>query len=143
VREFVELALVLPPRASSQIDHDLVALTEAIVTRGLAEECGGLLAGRFGYGADYANSVFTLRPYYGGPCTCGWDDAEDGELEPPSAMTGHTPRCAIELPNFRHHASGLELRWYKWIGRDMEANRTVSPSEWQTIMRDCFASVEA
>jgi len=49
-------------------------------------------------------------------CTCGVQERATAYF----ATEGHYPTCALELPNFRHHASGLEVRWYKWIGRDTE-----------------------
>lgn len=49
-------------------------------------------------------------------CTCGVDDLAKAYF----ATEGHYPTCALELPNFRHKQSGVEVRWYKWIGRDNE-----------------------
>lgn len=52
----------------------------------------------------------------------------------------HRDTCAIMIPNFRHKATGFEVRWYKWIGRDMEF---AGPQEvdFPAIMRECLESV--
>ena len=36
----------------------------------------GLFGGEFGYGQDYENAVFAMRPYYWGECDCGYDGFE-------------------------------------------------------------------
>jgi hypothetical protein len=43
-------------------------------------------------------------------------------------------------PNFWHKASGLQARWYKWIGRGMETN-VAADHDVAAIMRECMESL--
>lgn len=113
----------------------LYALSEIII-RGLHpdEDDGGGMGGRFGYACEFENDVFALRPDYQG-CSCplgndGWEvHAEDC-------------RFMLQLPNFKHKASGLEVNWYKWIGRDMEiSNPDLTLGEWEDIWNQCRESL--
>lgn len=98
-----EVKLFLPPRADldDALDAGLVALTEAIAKLDPERVAHGMLGGAYGYGANWADQVFMMKPY------C-WCDGED------------CPWCAGDAPNFHHKPSGLKVRWYKWIGRGME-----------------------
>lgn len=50
--------------------------------------------------------------------------------------------AAVSAPHFWHKASGLQIRWYKWIGRDMEMNReSISGQEWSEIFNACLESL--
>jgi hypothetical protein len=72
-------------------------------------------------------------------CTCGVDEAAkiyfDGDGR-------HSATCALQLPNFRHKASGFEVRWYKWIGRDQET-RGDAPNHLSQMFRECLQSLRA
>lgn len=49
---------------------------------------------------------------------------------------------ATEAPHFWHKQSGFQVRWYKWIGRDMEFNReTLTGAQWHSILLECFESL--
>jgi len=116
-----------PPNAlcsdADALSKGLYLLTEVLIRGLLPEERGGGLGGEFGYGANYENAVFMLHRY----CWC----------EKP-----HCNWCSGKSPNFRHKQSGLEIKWYKWIGRSMEMNRlSISGKEWSCIVRQCFASL--
>ncbi len=67
-------------------------------------------------------------------CTCDTDKLAAAYFE----KEGHYPTCALSLPNFRHHATGFEARWYKWIGRD---NEYVGECIWPDVLRECLADV--
>lgn len=69
-------------------------------------------------------------------CTCGVDDAAKIYFKREGA---HSSLCALELPNFRHKASGFEVRWYKWIGRDQEM-RGEAPAL-AKMFRECLRSI--
>jgi hypothetical protein len=59
-------------------------------------------------------------------CSCG---AEATWVERECA-----PTCSLLLPNFVHHPSGFELRWYKYPLRDSYSNRPLTSqliSSWQ------------
>jgi len=70
-------------------------------------------------------------------CTCGRDKQYAAwEKENP-----HPAHCPEVRPNFRHKASGAEVRWYKWIGRDTEVKGVGSRSHWRRIIAECEASL--
>ena len=69
-------------------------------------------------------------------CTCGHHETWVAWLKD----NDHRDTCALELPNFRHKATGLEVRWYKWIGRDMEAKMPDGVSA-ADVFRECVESV--
>lgn len=68
-------------------------------------------------------------------CTCGHQAAFETWVDD----NGHKPTCSTVLPNFRHKASGFEVRWYKWIGRDNETNN--EPADLSRVLTDCFQSL--
>jgi len=70
------------------------------------------------YSGYFENDVFALRPYYWG------DDEEEAQR-----------------PNFLHKKSGLEIRWYKYIGRGMSVNRKICPKCFLEIFVDCLKSL--
>lgn len=71
-------------------------------------------------------------------CDCGIAERYESWY----ATNPHPETCTTLLPNFRHKASGLEIRWYKWIGRDMEyAPSKPRASKWRAIFDECVASV--
>ena len=53
------------------------------------------------YGTDFENDTFMMHRF----CWCEQDDCA---------------WCCGNEPNFRHKGLGLEVRWYKYIGRGME-----------------------
>lgn len=71
-------------------------------------------------------------------CTCNYSAEWNAWTE----QNDHAPRCIVQRPNFAHFASGLEVRWYKYIGRGMETNRDVSRQEWRRIISECEESIE-
>lgn len=72
----------------------------------------------YGYYKDGSNYIetdkFILRPYY-------WGDNE----------------AVMELPNFVHKPTGLEMCWYKYPMRDAYSNQDVSVEELERILEDC------
>jgi len=220
-----KIEIIIPPVTFGDTESDLAKLTEYLVKNGRAEWIGGILGGEFGYGCDYKNKVFEIRPYYWGECNCGFDDKyereydkwskkhkhskdcyqtlvdneliENGwkidknlgflcapkdltyaqyekiedkirkkyckkleltfpdgcaihctcdyekELEKFSDKMGdHKDTCALILPNFKHYKTGLEIRFYKYIGRDMEYNKKVPKKEWKKIFKECINSID-
>lgn len=51
-------------------------------------------------------------------CTCAYDKDWAEWLK----THQHKSDCKIIMPNFKHYETGLEVRWYKYIGRGMETN---------------------
>lgn len=109
-------------------------ITRALLKRKPEDACGGL-GGSDGYGVDYDCDVFEMHPEWWGDCTdgCPWPVASDD--------APHVPACKAGRPNFRHKASGLEIRWYKYIGRSMEYSREVSREEWDRIIAESLEAV--
>lgn len=70
-------------------------------------------------------------------CTCGqqarWDHWR--------TLHAHHPDCPLVRPHFRHHASGLELRWWVTIGRHMDANQDLDEPTWSRVLDDCRRSL--
>ena len=116
--------IITPPIASTNIDLDLVNLTEYLTKKvfGGERQVGGGLGGEFGYGVDYENDVFMMHCF----CWCEKDDCK---------------WCNGDEPNFRYKKSGLEIKWYKWIGRSMEFNKDISNKEWKKLYQDCIKSI--
>jgi hypothetical protein len=69
------------------------------------------------YGSDFENDVFEMHPYW-------W-----GSEEAPEA----------ERPNFRHKGTGIEISWYKRIGRGMSGPE--EPKDWPWLIAECIASL--
>ena len=68
-------------------------------------------------------------------CTCSYEK----EWKKFSKANSHKAICSLELPNFRHHATGFEVRWYKYIGRGMETIK--QPSDLAPIFNDCLRDI--
>jgi hypothetical protein len=71
-------------------------------------------------------------------CTC----AHDAAATLWSAAHEHAERCPVVIPNFWHKETSLKVRWYKYIGRDMEASAGTTESL-HTVLADCLASIGA
>lgn len=82
--------------------------------------------------------IFGTDPKYGAAvhCTCGVDKQAAAYFETES----HYDTCAVELPNFLHKPSGLEVRWYKYIGRGMDV-RGAAPANLGALIDECVASL--
>lgn len=155
------VTLVLPARTMDDLAAALETLTEHIVNKAPEREVSGFLGGRFGYGAEWSSPVFEMHPDGDYDCDCGQDDVALAH-EPPmpnkrfrtrSRMRRYwktynawseqfpcLPTCITARPNFRHHASGLEVRWYKYIGRSMEV---AGSGDVAAILAECIADVAA
>lgn len=150
-----------PARTMDDLADALVTLTEHIVNKDPDREISGFLGGRFGYGARWSSSVFDMRPYCWDECDCGQEQARDArsphyvkkglrtrarvrrymrEWEALERELPCKPTCCRVLPNFRHHATGLEVRWYKYIGRSMEVE---GAGDVAAILAECIADVAA
>ena len=119
-----KVTIVLPPVASTDIDLDLVNLTEYITKKVFKGEWqgGGLLGGEFGYGVDFENEVFMMHHY----CWCEKDKCK---------------WCNGNVPNFEYKPTNFKVNWYKWIGRDTEFNRKLKKREWKKIYKECIKSL--
>ncbi len=122
----VEIHIVLPERATTDIDDGLCQLTEALDKAGVSA-AHALLGGEWGYGAEYENDVFMMHPY----CWC----EEKG-----------CKWCAIDedgvpgdgLPNFHYKPTDCKIWWYKWIGRSQKKTGKL-PKDW---LKKCSESIK-
>ena len=216
-----DITLVFPAVSDDLVSNLMIALTKNIKESGneIAEQ--GFLGGEYGYGADYKNNVFEMRPFYWGDCTCDYDDlrntwektnkhdkdcyqalfremhyvnygGDNGwnfdtkpghgrdpetfddicdcidilykQFKIPKGTIGshvhctcmrdinyanflktiiHADECQMDKPNFKHYASGVEVEWYKYIGRDMEYDDKVSVEKWVEIFKECIESLSS
>lgn len=149
------VTLVLPARTMDDLAAALETLTEHIVNKDPEREVNGFLGGRFGYGAEWDSPVFEMHPYCWRDCDCGQEEVREAVRGPPKGRQTRSrmrryyraveairclPTCCTARPNFRHHASGLEVRWYKYIGRGMEI---VESGDVAAILAECIADVGA
>lgn len=70
-------------------------------------------------------------------CDCGQEELRKEFF----TTNDHDPKCELTLPNFCHKSSGFEVRWYKWIGRDMETNRDITSEGLGRIFTECWESI--
>lgn len=161
------VTLVLPAVSNDEVSSGLRRLTRTLIELGEGD-LGGGLGGADGYGVDYENDVFLMKPYcwceqddcaWCVGCTCrdeqwhyfGADGTEvdfDTYFDLPREERGEEtftgdrcPYCRGEFvgaPNFLHKASGSRVKWYKYIGRSMEMELT---TEWTDILAECLRSL--
>ena len=97
---------VVVPHGAFPKDDLLEQLVE-IGLRLIAQKCGKITAWSDNYpekyGANFENDVFIMHPF----CWCDKGNCKYCDDENPA-------------PNFLHKDSGLEIHWYKYIGRSME-----------------------
>lgn len=142
-----EITIVTPPTASSSIDLDLVKLTKYLTKKVFKGKWqgGGLLGGEFGYGVDYENEVFMMKPF----CWCDREDcdwcAENSDSHQKRLFKKYGDKKWAEwgyAPNFWYKPSNLQVRWYKWIGRDTEFNKKITNKQWKEIYKECIKSIK-
>jgi hypothetical protein len=95
---------------------------EDLVKEGLIALSSGIDKSDYysGYGKDFENDTFSMRRYW-------WGDEDAPEAS---------------LPNFHHKGSGLEIRWYKYIGRGMSSNKELAADEFVHVLADCMESLK-
>jgi len=75
-------------------------------------------------------------------CDCGRDRREEmwfNGLAKKFGTTGKQPHkatCCLILPNFLHKKTGFEVRWYKYLGRDMETNMKPPIKELKKLIKE-------
>lgn len=104
----------------SEYDSAIDGMLRRIAVKASADP-GGEWAEK--YGTKATTPVFEMRPY----CWC--------EEEACGVCNGETP-------NFRHIPSGLEVRWYKYIGRGVEVKHGAT-ADLGEVERECMASIQA
>ena len=112
----LELGQAIFGNPVSEFDFD--NMEDSSVTERMIRIISYFATGDSSYSDSFQNDIFELRSYY-----CG----DDEELE--------------VLPNFKHKESGLEVRWYKYIGRGMSINRNICPKCFYSIFVECMNSI--
>jgi hypothetical protein len=86
---------------------------------------------------DYAGDSgwnFDLKAVH---CTCG----KTNEYAEFIKTISHADHCEMDKPNFKHYASGIEVEWYKYIGRDMEYDQDIPIETWVDVFKECIESI--
>ncbi len=131
----------------------LYNLTNVINTKRGKTEVTGALGGEHGYGATWRSDVFEMTPF----CWCdketcayceGFRPDIEGKFQELSEelKTEFTNRGAepdgnvnyMTAPNFWHKSSGVEVWWYKYIGRGMVIK---GEGDLSTIGQDCLQDI--
>lgn len=113
-----KIEFVLPYGASGGRSD---ALEEAII-RTIAEvhkDYEGAWADK--YGSNVENEWFMMHPF----CWC--------ESESCPWCRGENP-----LPNFHYKPLDFKVNWYKYIGRDMNYNKELTPEECADMLKNCI-----
>ncbi len=115
--------------------EDLLEQLIEIGLRLIAQKCGKENDWPEKYGADFENDIFSMHPF----CWCEEEECKYCREEKPA-------------PNFRHKASGLQIHWYKYIGRTMEidgigigepdSSHDVIVNMILSIIRECLDSIK-
>ena len=114
-----KVTIIFPEQKLGLVEELLIELTERIAQTEPNSVAHGFLGGEYGYGADFENDTFMMRP----ECWCDQESC---------------PKCAGEIPNFLHKPTGFEIDWYKYIGRSMKLRGNADPIE---IFNNCFQSL--
>jgi hypothetical protein len=149
-RKIEKIEIILPPVASSDREMDLVNLTEYLSKKLKLDTSFGL-GGEYGYGVDYENDTFMMKPY----CWCEQEDSclwcmmnDPKENKNYDKMKKEiTKRFGKECadwggaPQFYYKPTKFWIRWYKWIGRDNEYGKKISDKEWRKMIEKCIKSI--
>lgn len=112
-----KIEIVLPKGATTSTELKLVELSRQIRLKlGLEASCG--LGGLDGYGYDYENDIFMMKPY----CWCEKEDCK---------------WCYGDNPNFLYKQTNAKIWWYKWIGRSQKQEGEL-PENW---FEKCLESI--
>lgn len=71
-------------------------------------------------------------------CTCGFNE----ELIRVHNSIDHSDDCQMDKPNFKHYTSGIEVEWYKYIGRSMEYDEDIPIETWVNVFKECLESIK-
>lgn len=138
----------------------LYKLSKKLAKRNPDKQHRGLLGGEYGCGQEFENEVFEMFPYYWGECDCGGQTPRHKKdcdvirlgrewISDPECTCGAekgwephpcTKECSTRRPNFRHKKSGLEISWYKYIGRGMSANKPCP--DFGKVIEECISSLK-
>jgi hypothetical protein len=84
--------------------------------------------------------MFGINPNLPGSyvhCTCDYDMKWHHFIK----TISHSDECQIDKPNFKHFATGAEIEWYKYIGRDMTFDDKMPIEMWVKLFKECLDSI--
>lgn len=89
------------------------------------------------HGAYFENDVFRMLPFWWGDCDCEetYPQADEWEIT-------HSPDCPVDQPNFLHKRTGFWVKWYKYIGRSMEWDESITKEDWREVYNECMDSLK-
>ncbi len=70
-------------------------------------------------------------------CTCNRNEEYHAFMD----TLSHSSTCQVSKPNFKHYASGIEVNWYKYIGRDMDYDEGIPVEQWADVFKECLESI--
>lgn len=114
----------------SRLSTDLYDISEAALVK-LGED-----ASMPGYGTYFENDVFQMTPFWWGDCDC-----EDTYPQTDAFYITHNPECRAAQPNFLHKRTGFWVEWYKYIGRSMEWDESITKEDWRKVYNECMDSL--
>lgn len=158
-------------RVEGTVEHylttQLYELSQILASKNPDAQVHGGFGGEYGYGQDFKNDIFEMRPYaWGSSCTCSveaeteeWlkanphsDACNSQQDDEADCICGreermaiweranpHEPDCLLVLPNFR--CGDFELRWDRYIGRAMKVSKPMSLPGLEAMFRKCRESL--
>ena len=86
------------------------------------------------YGVDYEDDVFMMHPF----CWCEKDDCLwcGGEIEPELFREMDLSDHHGPAPNFWYKPLDFKVWWYKYIGRGMDTNISLTKGEFNQMLID-------
>lgn len=115
----------------SRLSTDLYDISEAALIKQDED------ASMPGYGAYFENDVFEMRRFWWGDCDC-----EDTYPQRSKWEVDHRPDCPAGMPNFLHKRTGFWVKWYKYIGRSMEWDESITKEDWREVYNECMDSLK-
>lgn len=86
-------------------------------------------------------AIFKIDPKAPGSyvhCTCMYDIKSTNFL----STIYHADHCEVDKPNFKHYDSGIEIEWYKYIGRNMDYDNDVDGNTFIDMFKECMESIK-
>lgn len=84
--------------------------------------------------------MFKINPNTPGSyvhCTCMYSIKWDNF----NKTIAHSDICEVDKPNFKHYNSGIEIEWYKYIGRSMDYDNDVDGNTFVEMFKECMESI--
>lgn len=120
--------------SETKTDADREAEIASSIERGMPRNMA--ILGACSYQVDF-NKLIEYDTRYPFPaCSCGALEA----FVPSDRHAADCQRTIADKPNFLHKPTGLSVRWYKYIGRDMEIEHTGDVTL-REMLESCLESI--